>query len=153
MELLPEDIEKYAAIQLLEMHRAWLNITNFSILNLNFESAIIPGGNSTVDETVPTLLAREPSLPHFLHPRDYKTHQAVSGPSNRTKHSSETQVIYLWRSMVWSGRIHGIIHRDRFLTFGLKLTEDTPLIQRRLSANCSNDKRNDRCHGRVEAWF
>jgi hypothetical protein len=69
----------------------------------------------------------EPSLPHFLHPRDYKTHQAVSGPSNRMRDSSETQVICLWRWMVWSGRVHGIIHRDGFFDLRMKLTEDTPL--------------------------
>ncbi|PRP80680.1 hypothetical protein PROFUN_11639 [Planoprotostelium fungivorum] len=148
VELLSEDIEEYAAIQLSEMHlakpdrahyRAWLNTTNFSIsrdervakyidadwdniwkiLNLNFESAIIPGGNSTVDETM---------LPwHGWKAVTMAVRLAVSGPSNRMRDSSETQVICLWRSMVWSGRVHGIIHRDGFFDLRMKLTEDTPL--------------------------
>ncbi|PRP80808.1 hypothetical protein PROFUN_11223 [Planoprotostelium fungivorum] len=184
MELLSEDIEKYAAIQLSEMHlakpdrahyRAWLNTTNFSIsrdervakyidadwdniwkiLNLNFESAIIPGGNSTVDETMLPWHGFHPMIVYIEGKPEPVGWKAVTmavklGVASRpyliscipeiTKHIKPHQALATVRGIAqrhklsvcgdrWFGRagyMESFTGTD-FLTFGMKLTEDTPL--------------------------
>ncbi|PRP79006.1 hypothetical protein PROFUN_13248 [Planoprotostelium fungivorum] len=139
MELLSEDIEKYAAIQLPEMHLAkpdrslpymaehheFLHQSHHTGRKLNCRQ----------DDAPLARFSSNDRLPHFLHPRDYGTHQAVSGPSNSTKDSSETQKL-TEDTPLYTIILHGL-HDGQFRVFS-KRQNASISIQRRLSANHSN---------------